>query len=187
MALWAVYLLEENPPAGEEAVEWMLVTSLEAATLEQALTIIGYYTCRWVIEEWHRCLKEGCRLETCQLDKALDIQRLAAVLTIVAVRLLQMRDLADDSSPEADAPAALQRRVPALYVAVVAGLAKQDPESLTPRRFWRTIAKRGGYLGRKHDGRPGWKVIWRGWSDIVQMVRGIEIYQQLQQSGKRCV
>ena len=103
------------------------------------------------------------------------------------VRLLQMRDLADDSSPEADAPAALQRRVPALYVAVVAGLAKQDPESLTPRRFWRTIAKRGGYLGRKHDGRPGWKVIWRGWSDIVQMVRGIEIYQQLQQSGKRCV
>lgn len=187
LALWAVYLLEDNPPEGVAPVEWMLVTSLEAATLEQAQTIIGYYTCRWVIEEWHRSLKEGCRIEASQLDKARDIERLAAVLAVVAVRLLQMRDLADDSSPEADVPAALQQRVPALYVAVVAGLAGKDWASLTPRQFWRTVAKRGGFLGRKHDGRPGWKVIWRGWSDIVQMVRGAEFYQQFLKGGKICV
>ena len=41
----------------------------------------------------------------------------------------------------------------------------------------RLVAQMGGYLGRKNDPRPGWIVIWRGWNDIVQMVRGIVIYQ----------
>jgi hypothetical protein len=187
LPLFAVYLVEEHPPEGVEPVEWMLVTSLEARTLDQAQTIIGYYTCRWVIEEWHRCLKEGCRIEDSQLDEAADIQRLGAVLSVVAVRLLEMRDLAESSDPSAQSPEALERLVPAIYILLVAGLAKVDPQTLTPRLFWRTIAKRGGYLARKHDPRPGWKVLWRGWTDIVQMVRGAELYQQLLQARKKCV
>ena len=185
LAMYAVYLLEENPPAGVEAVEWMLVTSLDAMTLEQAKTIIGYYTCRWVIEEWHRCLKEGCRVEQSQLDDALDIQRLTSVLAIVAVHLLQMRDLAEGA--HASSPEKLHRVVGPMYRMLVAGLAGTSPESLTPHAFWRTIAKRGGYLGRKHDPRPGWKVLWRGWNDIVQMVRGAELYQQLLNPADKCV
>ena len=46
-------------------------------------------------------------------------------------------------------------------------------EALTPRAFLLTIARRGGYLGRKHDGRPGWKVLWRGWYDIERMAEGL--------------
>jgi hypothetical protein len=186
LTLWAVYVQEEQPPAGEEAVEWMLLTSLEAATLAQALVIIGYYTCRWVIEEWHRCLKEGCRIEDSQLDHAADIQRLAALQGVLAVRLLQMRDVADDPQTAAS-PAALAAVVPALFVLLVAGLAKVAPATLTPTLFWRTIARRGGYLGRKHDPRPGWIVVWRGWRDIVQMVRGAELYRKLTPSGRQCV
>ena len=186
LTLWAVYVREEQPPAGEEAVEWMLLTSLETATLAQALVLIGYYTCRWVIEEWHRCLKEGCRIEDSQLDQAADIQRLAALQGVLAVRLLQMRDLANDPQT-ATSPAALAAAVPALFVLLVAGLAKVTPDTLTPALFWRTIARRGGYLGRKHDHRPGWIVVWRGWSDIVQMVRGAELYRQIAPTGWKCV
>ena len=185
LTVWAVYAKEEHPPAGTEAVEWMLLTSLEASTLEQALLILDYYTCRWVIEEWHRCEKEGCGLEQSQLDEAKDIERLAAILSVLAVRLLQMRDLAD--SADAESPAALNALVPPLYVLLVAGLAKVDAAKLTPRQFWRAIAKRGGWLGRKHDSRPGWIVIWRGWSDLLQMVRGAELYQQIAQARKNCV
>jgi len=183
--LWAVYALEEHPPAGIDAVEWMLVTSLEALTLAQALVILGYYTCRWVIEEWHRCLKEGCRLEASQLDEAADIQRLAAVLSVVAVRLLELRDLA--GSAQGQSPEALRARVPTMYIVVVAALAKVAAEQLTAEVFWRTVAKRGGWLGRKHDPRPGWIVLWRAWTDIVQMVRGAELFQQISKRGERCV
>jgi transposase-like protein/transposase Tn5 family protein len=186
LALWAIHVIEEHPPEGQEALEWMLLTSLEATTLQQAQIIIGYYTCRWVIEEWHRCLKEGCRIEASQLDEAEDLQRLGAVQSVLAVRLLQMRDLAEGSTPAADSIEALRMLVPSLYVLIVAGLAKVKPETLTPHQFWRTVAKRGGYLGRKHDPRPGWKVLWRGWSDIVQMVRGAEMYQ-LACADRKCV
>jgi hypothetical protein len=178
LALHAVYLLEEHPPAGIDAVEWMLVTTLEVTTLAQAQRIVGYYTCRWVIEEWHRCLKEGCRVEQSQLDDTLDIQRLTSVLAIVAVRLLLMRDLAEGTGTS-DSPEALEALVPLRYRQIAAGLAKVSVHALTPRLFWHTIAKRGGYLARKHDPRPGWKVLWRGWYDFLQMVRGAELYEQL--------
>jgi hypothetical protein len=189
--LWAIYLLEENPPQGREPVEWMLLSSLPATTLDQALQLIGYYTCRWKIEEWHRCLKQGCNIEQSQLDHAMDLQRLAVILCVLAVRLLQLRDLADArQQPQPATPSAasdqlrqinstLQKHVPPMYLLIAAQLAKIKPIELTPQLFLLTIAKRGGYLNRKHDHRPGWLVLWRGWNDIVQMAQGAELYRSL--------
>ena len=54
---------ELNPPAGQEPVEWILLTSLPAETFAQARRIIRAYTLRWKIEEFHRILKSGCRVE----------------------------------------------------------------------------------------------------------------------------
>lgn len=189
IALWAIYLREENPPAGAAPVPWMLLSSEAVTDLDQARQIIGYYTCRWVIEEFHRCLKEGCRIEAAQLDQAADLMRLGAILSPAAVRLLQLRDLAERAAkdPAVNTPALLPGLVPALYLLIVAGLAKADPKTFTPRQFLLTVAKRGGYLGRKHDPRPGWKVLWRGWIEIVQMVQGAELFQPLQQRGKTSV
>jgi hypothetical protein len=186
--LWAIYLSESNAPEGQEPIEWMLLTSLGAQTLEQATQLIGYYTWRWKIEEWHRCLKQGCRIEQSQLDHAMDLQRLAAIQSVLAVRLLQLRDLADAqqqpqptttkaSAATQKANRILQQYVPALYLLIVAQLAKVPTDQLTPQLFLLTIAKRGGYLNRKHDHRPGWIVLWRGWTDIVQMAQGAELYK----------
>ena len=100
-------------------------------------------------------------------------------MSVVAVRLVQLRDLADaERSPDtADDPRALARTTPPIWIAVVARLAGVDPADLTPRTFWQTVARRGGWLARKHDPRPGWKVIWRGYHHIATMVRGIELMQ----------
>lgn len=188
--LWAIYLSEPNPPEGQEPIQWMLLSSLAAQTLEQATQLIGYYTLRWKIEEWHRCLKQGCRIEDSQLDHAMDLQRLAAIQSVLAVRLLQLRDLADaQQQPQPDTASAsaattqsnqiLQQYVPALYLLIVGQLAKVPIDQLTPQLFLLTIAKRGGYLNRKHDHRPGWIVLWRGWTDIVQMAQGAELYRNV--------
>lgn len=187
LAVWAVYLKEENPPAGlpqEQVIDWMLLSSLDAPELESARKAAQYYALRWRIEEWHRCYKQGCAIEASQLDDAEDIQRLGAVLCVVAVRLLQLRDMADEGHPNGNDPAALKCMFPPLYVQVVARLAGERAEDMTPRRFLLQVAKQGGYLGRKNDPRPGWLVLWRGWNDIVQMVRGIEIYQRFIESRK---
>lgn len=176
----AIHLREVDAPGDVRPIDWMLLTGEPVEGFEQAEAIVGYYQRRWVIEEWHRVLKEGCRLEQSRLASADNLYRLAAILSIVAVRMLQLRDLADpERSPEtADDPEALRRTCPPIWIRVVASLAETDAETLTPRRFFLTIAKRGGFIGRRSDGRPGWKVLWRGWYDISQMVRGAELTQR---------
>ena len=37
---------------------------------------------------------------------------------------------------------------------------------LTVGRFYREVAKLGGFLGRKSDGEFGWITIWRGWEKL---------------------
>lgn len=174
LLVYGVYLVEENPPEGVEPVDWMLLTSEELRSFKEAQRIIEHYQCRWVIEEWHRALKEGCRLELLQTESIETLRRMTAVLSIVAVRLLELRDLADQEA-ECQNPQALQKSVGEPWILVVAALAKADPEKLTPRQFWQTIAKRGGWLGRKGDGRPGWKAIWSGWHDVEGFVTGAEL------------
>lgn len=176
----AVYLREIDPPDDASGVEWMLLTSEAVSCFDDAARVIGYYQRRWVIEEWHRALKEGCRLERSQLDDVASLQRLAAVLSVVAVRLLQLRDLADaqHSGASADDADALAQTTPRVWIEVVAGLAQAQADALTPKQFWRTIALQGGWIGRTRDGRPGWKTLWQGWSVIAQMVRGVELIRK---------
>lgn len=181
IACGAVLVEEIDPPAeADTPLQWMLLSSTPVQSVPEALRIIGYYRCRWVIEEWHRALKEGCKLQSSQLDDAADLQRLASIQSVIAVRLLQMREQADHAG---DDPAALRATVPPLWIALVAALARQPPASLSPRTFWLTLAKQGGYPARRRDPRPGWKVIWRGWYDIQRMVQGAQLIRATGKCG----
>ena len=171
-----VYLREEHPPEGVEGVDWMLLTSEEVKDFTAACRIAAYYQRRWLIEEWHRGLKEGCRLEHSQVHEVDTLRRLSAMLSVVAVRLLQVRNLAQGRCK--DAPQALRKTVDLVWIQVVSLLAGVEAEQLTPELFWKTVAKKGGFIGRKSDGRPGWKVIWRGWQNISPMVQLAELMQQ---------
>jgi len=48
-----VYLQELNPPAGDEPVDWMLLTSEPVTSLPEALVIVEHYRVRWTIEVFH--------------------------------------------------------------------------------------------------------------------------------------
>ncbi len=186
---WAVYVKEENPPAEiarkGEAIEWMLLSSEPVEDLASARVVVGYYTRRWTIEEWHRAYKEGCAIEKTQLDDGADVQRLGAILCPIAVLLLRMRDLADERHPDSSNPAALRCLVSRPYIVTVSLLAGVKEEQLTPRQFLATVAKRGGYLGRRSDGRPGWKVLWRGWKEITAIVEGAMLIMNSQGKAVR--
>lgn len=195
-SVFAVYLSEENPPDDCDPVDWMLLTSEEVTSPADAEQIIQWYMCRWIIEEWHRVEKEGCRLEATQLDDAEDIKRLAAIIAVIAVRMLRLRDLAGfgtsslrggsgEPAPAND-PKALREAVPKTWIAIVSHLAKVDPKNLTPKRFWITIAKQGGYLARTRDGNPGWKTIWQGWYDIQRIVQGAELLTENPSLLEKC-
>lgn len=75
---WVVRTWEPYPPPGVKAIEWLLLTSVPVLTLEDALERIDWYSCRWVIEEYHSCLKTGCAIENSRLQHVERLQRLLA-------------------------------------------------------------------------------------------------------------
>ena len=170
--MWVIHAVERNPPKGIEPVEWILLTSLRVDSFQDALQNLEYYEKRWLIEEWHKALKTGCRLEDRQLQSKERLERITGLLSVVAVRLLQLKSEAR-TNPHRPA----RRIVPPLWIRML--LAARKRTKLTPAmtiyEFYRELAKLGGFLGRKSDGEPGWITIWRGWEKLNLLVHGAEL------------
>jgi len=164
---WCVRVFEPDPPAGVEPIEWILLTSEPVQSLADAERIVRYYHWRWLIEEYHRCLKSGCRVEQRQLASMQSLAPLIGMLSIVATRLLQLKN---DSRLDPDAPA--KDHAPPEMVQMLCRLDRADPATLTLREFTRGVAKRGGFLGRNRDGDPGWLTLWRGWQKLSLICEG---------------
>jgi Transposase DNA-binding/Transposase Tn5 dimerisation domain len=174
MVVTVVRTWEPNPPEGVEALEWMLITSTEVLSEEQAWERVEWYRMRWIVEEYHQCLKTGCLIEERQVQTYEGLRKLLGFLAPLAVRLLQLRAIARQ---EPERPA--QEILPPEVVKVVAHLARISPDQLSTRRCWHRIAQAGGYLGRKGDGEPGWKTLWKGWLYIQTVLEGVHLASEL--------
>src|SRR5579862_88882 len=65
---------------------------------------VPWERCRWRVEAWHPCLKTGCRLEERHVPAVARLIRLLGLLTPIAVRLLQRRDVARVAPESAAVP-----------------------------------------------------------------------------------
>jgi len=177
---YVVWAREVDCPKGEAPLDWMLYTSHEVTSLEEAMQIIGWYEQRWLIEEFFKALKTGCRMEERQLRSADALEALCGVLCVTACYLLQMKRVA---LANPDRPA--EEIVPPLLVAMLrVAMGSQKRHVTTAYGFYHTLARLGGFLGRRSDGNPGWQTIWKGWDKLTNMVRGAELLTELQQ--QRC-
>jgi hypothetical protein len=170
---WVVWAREVDPPATvKEPIDWVLLTSLPVGDLGGAMEVISYYEKRWLIEEWHKALKTGCQVERRQLHTGEGLEALTGVLSVVAVRLLQMKEVG-----RREPQRAARELVPGRYLELVhrARRGRGRPEDWTMGEFIRGLAGLGGFLGRKSDGEPGWITIWRGWDALHWMLRGAEL------------
>jgi len=153
---------------------WVLLTSLPIGTLAQIKRIIGCYTQRWLVEEFHKALKSGTQMEASQLATGRALQALCAVLSLVALRLLETKLHARAFPNEPVRPGQF---APELIRLLAAKLGRPVGD-WTQRTVWRGIARCGGFLNRKGDGEPGWTTIWRGWRTLLIMAEGIVLYRK---------
>ena len=175
IAAWVVRVWEPAPPPGVAPVEWLLLTSVPTDSVAAAWERVHWYTCRWLIEDYHQCLKTGCRIEQRQVQAGERLQRLLGLCAPVAVRLLQLREAAR-AAPDQPAGEALPPEV----VAVVAALSGRPPGTLSADACWRQIARLGGHQGRRGDGPPGWQTLWRGWQYVQTLIPGVHLAALLQ-------
>jgi hypothetical protein len=149
-------------------LEWLLITNLPVNNEEEALRIIKIYRRRWLIEDYHKAVKTGFRIEDNQLKQASRILALFGMIGVIATQLLAMRERCR-LSPTTP----VEEKVPKRLITLVERHLRVKLK--TVREFWHALARMGGFIGRKSDGDPGWQTIWKGYKRLQDMLLGAEL------------
>jgi len=175
-AVWVVRVWEPAPPNGCPPLEWFLLTNFPVTSAAQAKTILQWYEARWIIEEYHKGQKTGCGIEKLQFRDEQRLEPAIAILSVVALTLLQLRDAARQ-------PNAKTRRADELVdpdAILVLSLWKQGVPNphMSVLEYYTALAELGGYRRRKNCP-PGWQVLWRGHIALHHLVDGFRYGRNL--------
>ena len=126
-------------------------------------------------------MKTGCQIESPQFTTEERLQPAIALLSIVTLTLLAMRDASRRSDAKTRRASEI---ISSDYVSVLSawrhGKIKDD---WTIHDFYYALARLGGHQNRKGDHPPGWQTIWKGWNDLQAMVAGVEAMKNLKRCG----
>jgi hypothetical protein len=171
---WAVRVWEESANlAGAAKLEWFLVSQEPVTGLEAAWQMADWYSRRWIVEEYHKAQKTGCRIESLQFRSEDALQPMIALLSVVAVLLLNLRDAA--RRPDAKESQASEVVDPIYEEVLRAHHYKTERDELSVYEFYMGVARLGGYMSRKRGDFPGWITLWRGWQKLESIVTGAKI------------
>lgn len=160
------HVFEPDPPAGESAVEWLLYTTEPIENAEQIARVVENYRARWTIEEYNAALKTGCAYEARHFESRDGLLTMLAISLPVACELLWLRSRAR-TSPQRPATEVLTP----LQIEI---LRKLGPKKIsvhpTVRDALLAVAALGGHV--KANGEPGWKVLQRGFTRLLDYQTG---------------
>lgn len=178
LPMFIVKVTEQDPPKGQKPMTWTLLTNEQVKTLDDAWKIIEWYERRWIIEEFHKGMKTGCKIEGLQFTTVERLGPAIALLSALAVTLLEMRDFSRmdgaHTKPAEDV-------IDEAYVTALSLWRFNEVKKLTVHEFFYALARLGGHQNRKSDHPPGWLIIWRGWAKLQSLLIGYEAA-----SRKRC-
>lgn len=170
----AVRVWEVDPPRSEdvEPLEWILLTNVPVTGESEAWERVDWYGVRWVIEEYHKCLKTGLSIEQMQFTSRDRLDPAIALYSVIGAWLLAWRDLSRD---EDQCRTRASEVVPMLWVIILSTWRHQEPRpEWTIGEFLFALARLGGHQNRRHDHPPGWLVLWRGWRELQAMIAGAQ-------------
>jgi hypothetical protein len=177
VSCWFVRAWEEAPPEGVEPLEWILAVGFPVATAADALRAVGAYAHRPVIEDFHKGLKTGMGAERLQLEIAERLYAAIAIMSVVTLRLLDLRERAwvDPAAPaERSGLDVVEREL----------LSKRLGRVLeTVRDVILALGRLGGHMNRKSDGLPGWLTLHRGMKVLQNMVDGARLVLPVEGGG----
>lgn len=160
--LSAIEVIERDPPAGETPVHWRLLTTHAVDTVEQAMTVIGWYRQRWHIEQLFRTLKsQGLNVEESVTEDGEALEKLAVIALIgatISMQLVLARAVPNQDQPASHVFDVRQIEVlEALQSKLQGRTVKQQnpypPESLAWAAW--TIARLGGWTGYQNERSTG--------------------------------
>jgi hypothetical protein len=171
----AVLVQEVDAPQGQEPLSWMLYTSEPIDTPERVAGVMGLYTLRWRVEDYHKCWKSGTKVEDLRLQSRDNLRRMGTILAHVAVRILELHDVANhlvESKEQAPVNLLMPK---AEWQCLWKSVEKGKPLPLDPPTMaWavKAVARLGGWNDSKRTGRMGYEALWSGWSKLQERLIG---------------
>ncbi len=159
--LTVIYAQEQAQPSHRKRVDWKLITHLPVTSCREAIEKLEGYAMRWKIENFHKILKSGCRIEESRLRTADRLVNLISVFCILSWRIFWMTML-NRVVPNATAKLVLTSIELDLLDQLLRH--KQTPSNIPSplSHYLIAIAQLGGYLARTTDPPPGNMGLWRG-------------------------
>ena len=175
ITLNVVQALESHPPAGEEPVEWVLLTTLPINDEENLKQILSDYQHRWLIENYFMTLKSGLGIEKLQYRKIDRYFNAMTMLMIVAWRV-QLLTHAARVEPDLSCETYFE---PSQWKSVylIANIGSGLPDTApTNGTFLTMVAQLGGYINKKSQGPPGTKTVWRGIKRMNTLAEAFNVF-----------
>jgi len=177
--LWCVEAKEIGLTA-KKGVCWRLLTTIRVTNLEEALLIIQWYSCRWMIEEVFRILKkEGFDIEASELGSGKSVRKLCLLILDAIIKIFQMR-ICLNMEEEEPLPAGLsfqQEELECIEVQCKKLEGKTEkqknpyPASTLKYVTW-VIARLGGWKGYATARKPGLTTLWIGLEKFYNIFHG---------------
>jgi hypothetical protein len=174
LELWAVYVLEKAPPGEATPIEWCLLSSRPITSVAEAQQCLHDYALRRRIEDWHRVLKSGCKIEGLAHETVERLQRSLAINLVLAWRIMVMT-LIGREAPQSPAELMFSE----VEIEVLAAWAQRHRYPLKPPdtlgHATLIVAIMGGYLNRNSDPPPGHQLMWHGQHYLQALCIGYEL------------
>jgi len=154
----------------DDPIQWVLLTTESVAEFSDSLSVVESYRARWTIEDWHKVLKTGCRIEERRLETWERMEVLLSVYSVIAWKVLELRELARGDihrSPEALLSETERSILETKFPELTANEAQE---------YAIAVAKVGGYLDRGSDPPPGWETMWKGLKKLQTWAEGYELH-----------
>ncbi|ATG80003.1 IS4 family transposase [Pseudoalteromonas sp. 1_2015MBL_MicDiv] len=181
-----VIVCQEKESTQKNPLCWILYMTEPVNTAEDAQKLVRYYELRWRVEEFHKTWKtDGTEVEDLRLQHSDNILRIAIIKAFIAVRLLQLQNMAQRS--ELDKEVRCTTCVKEMTWKLLWAKVEKDvlPDKV-PSLHWLyySLAKLGGWYDSKRNGRVGVKALWKGWLKLAEMVESAELLISIQQTEK---
>ena len=172
-----VVFCREVGPAQGEGLQWTLLTHEPVSTPDQAGQIVSYYEQRWGIEEFHLAWTSGgTQAEKQRMQTADNLARMSEMLALVAVRLLQSREVVMEKT-EAEQLSCEQLLQPREWEVLWLKSERRRLPATPPAPHWAyyALVKLGGWYDSKRTGKSSWTALWDGWFKLQYLIEGAEL------------
>ncbi len=91
---------KKSGKGNSKPLQWILYTHESMQNFDDAWRVLGRYEQRWIIEEYHKAAKTGCEIENRYYRSNKRLERVAGLLSVLAVRIVAMKAIGKSSQTE---------------------------------------------------------------------------------------